>query len=243
MLYDEIGRAVKCLRVGRPDEALPVIAECSKADPTNPLFDFLRAAALWDEGKSKEATDAISVGAAKPAMHLYGTSHRDPNDWQWNEIERLCECAQDMINQHRTDKRILVAAIVMTDRIVWSEPPNVVRINRGISVRRSGAIFLRVLALSAGDQSLIRMCDELIHEGRKFSTGVNRKTSGERFSLGMRAWALQGLLKQHDRYAVPVTIVRIDEQARWTKACRDEYLTRGLADHVVAASERLRLGG
>lgn len=239
VLYDEIGRAVRALRRGRPDEALPVIEACSKADSSNPLFDFMKATALWDEGKHKEATDAVFAGSAKPGIWLYATSHRNPSEWQWNEIELIRGCARKMVDCRPADKRRFVAAIMMGDRIIWSEPPSMIRIQQGISARRAGAYYLKELALGLGDQRLANMCAELIREGRKFSFGINRKLSRERSSTGTRAWALQRMLKERDRYAIAVSILQLDEQAQWTKECRDEYMTRGLADRVAAASERL----
>lgn len=240
LLYDQVGRAVRAMRTKRWDKALSVIDACAKAEPTNCLFDLMKANTLWNSGKRDEAVSAVMASRTKPGMWLYATSHRDPADWQWDEVELICRCAVQMVDHRPADAKRFIAALVIGDRVIWSEPPSQIRIQQGITARQDAAFHIKVLAERAGNWGLSDMCDKLVREGRSFRFALSRKLARDgRTSLGTRAWAVERVFKERHRYSSAVTILQIDEQAQWTRDCRDEHITRGLADRVVDASEKL----
>lgn len=242
LLYSRVEAAVSLIQTDnrtKTAEAIKLLDAAEEDDSTNPLFDYLRAVALWNTGKPDAAMNAISKGNAKGTLRLYAAEDVDPENWKWPELAMIDHTAQMICERYPSDTKKLLETLRMADAMIWSEPPEPVRILRGVGAESAVAKRLRALAVSRGNVRLQSMCDRLLKDGHLFGRAMNRKyaNKGEP-TVGERAWTLGRAMSRHGKeFRNAVALLGMDEQAQWAQECREEHLRRGAVEKCVQAAK------
>lgn len=237
-LHSCVEDIVFSIRQNETQKARESIESCSAEDLTNPLFDCLRACAHWADGDEEAAVAATSSARLKGTLRIYPSSALDPSVWRWAEIDIICATAKEIGDSGPSDIRKLVASLVMSDLVVWSEPADPRRMLHGLAVRQLMARRMRNTAGAAGDQKLVGLADRLLEEGTAFRMAVNEAYSQDGpLAVARRAWMVDRTFRDRGNRSDAVALLVMDESAKWAENCRQETMSAGLVDQIVIETQ------
>jgi hypothetical protein len=224
--YEHIQEAARTINKKMPEQAIKHIETAQAKDPKNPVFDYLRAALAYDEGNVEQAAEFINAGNNKKALRLCATSRISPERWQWAEIGIIDRLSRQISTDPKSNKALLTAAVLMSDKIIWCEPPDIVRLLEGLNARQQPTERLLAIANKEQDKTLALHCQSILDEGQSFRKRLRGhflmrgKTEG-----GTRAWILGRALHDKDpEFRKAAWLTGIDMQAEWADRMRREQL-------------------
>lgn len=238
-LHTWVNDAVICIKEGRTRRAHRLINSGAETAPDNPLFDCLRACAHWEAGEAEAAVAAISESRSKGTLRLYPSSRIDPSVWQWMEVDLICRVAKEISDNNPSDPQSLIAALVMTNLVAWSEPAGPNRVLQALAERQAIARKLSYITEETNQQELINLMGTLLAESGAFRRALSQADMQDGpLSTANRAWAVERTLKDRGTRLSAAALLVLDESARWTEECRQATMSRELVDQIVVESEK-----
>lgn len=224
--YDHIQEAVRYINSNIPGQAIEHIKAAQAKDPKNPVFDYLMAALSYNQGDLKSTAKHMAAGNNKKALRLCATVNVSPDRWQWTEINLIDHLSRQITESPKSDKALLRAAILMSDKIIWSEPPDIVRLIQGLSARQQPVERLLAIAQKEHNKTLALHCRSILDEGQSFRKHLRRHfLMRGKIEGGTRAWILGRALHDKDpRFREAAWLTGLDSQVEWASRMRREQL-------------------
>lgn len=224
--YEHIQLAARAINAKLPDQAIEHIEAAQAKDPKNPVFDYLRAGVAYGEGDLKQTAEFIDAGNNKNVLRICATNKISPDRWQWAEIGIIDNLSRRISSDSRSDKALLRATVIMSDKIIWCIPPDIVRLLQGLNARQQPVERLLAIAQKEHNEVLVQHCKNILDEGQGFKKRLRRHYLRQnRIEGGARAWILGRALHDKDqRFKQAAWLTSMDRQVEWAVKIRREQL-------------------
>lgn len=219
--------ATAAIRQRQYDRATDGLQIARRLDPRNPLLDYLSAAIAYRQHRVPEALELIAAGNRKGTLRVYVNSHAAPDSWYWPETRVVAYLARNLLRDMPTDRRVLDLLLAMSEKLIWSEPPDAFRLLQAVELRQTAAKHLKAIAVKEGDTRLAKLCDRLIEEATRVRYAEERHVVGMQKALTeeSRAWVMARAVG-HDAPGSRrlLMLYMLEKRAQWADQLRRNYV-------------------
>lgn len=223
--YSHVQQACYLIESRRYAAAAREVASAQRLDSLNPLLDYLAAVAAAQTHGTGAALSLIDQGNAKGTVRLYVDDDLSPEDWRWPEVKLVCYLGNRITKERPGDRSAITSVLVMTQKLIWAEPPDSLRILQALQVRQAAATCLKRIAAQTHDRELLNLHSDLVEEARRVrwaeerhqttQTGENRAWIISR-AVGREAAGTRRLLR----------LQMLEKSAEWADQLRRDYIRR-----------------
>ena len=225
-LDEQVSRIWLSIKRKQYAEALRHIDAGRAEDPRNPLFDYLQARVYADQADWPRVFASIRDGNNRGILRLYATSRASPDRWIWPEFDLIRFVGKAIVRRFPDQKSALTEALVMSNKLVWCEPPDPGRLWQSVGLRLDIARRLLPIAQEEQDARLANECLRIARESVSLRAALREKmTQEDPFMLGSQAWILgRAMQGQGKRFRDAATLLYLERQAEWITELRDSHL-------------------
>ncbi len=232
LLYDRLDNIYAAIKSGEPARALSEIGNGRADDPRNAIFDYLQAVVYSESGDNRTALKYIAAGNARRKMLLYANGNIAPERWQWPQFDLIRYVGKRIVRDPASDREDLLVVLQMGQQMMWSNPPDLVRLLQALEVRQSAARRLKLIGEKEGDRALVEMCLEIAEEGQRFRRAAGRMLAqSEELNEDTRAWVIGRAIRGGDeRFRRAAMLLYMEKQAERADNLRRQMLRKNVLE-------------